>query len=115
MAYVLLDTDGVVVDYEGVLRRGIRGLMDDFIAIGWEIRMWSGNGRDHAAEVANKYHLLCTDFATKPAYPMTKESVLAVMGSEPVLQFDDDPTERVGDWPFVLIQCDGKMPGRTKK
>ena len=115
MPFVLFDVDGVVVDYDGKLRPGARELMIGFAAMGYEIRMWSGNGCEHASDVAEKYDLPCESFTTKPPYPMTRTSVVNVMAGTPSLQFDDDYSEYVGDWPFVHIHCAGKMPGRTKK
>lgn len=112
---MLLDTDGVVIDYQGELRPGIRDLMYGFIRFGFEIRMWSGVGYRHAADVAAKHCLPCDSFTTKPDYPMTRESVVAATKGVPAIQFDDDPSEYVGDWPFIHIHCDGKMPGRTAK
>ena len=113
--FVLFDTDGVVIDYYGVLRPGIFQLMSGFWAMGYEVRMWSGAGAQHAMEVADEWHLPCESFTTKPDYPMTREAVVAVLDGVPAIQFDDDATEYVGDWPFLLIACDGQMPGRTAK
>ena len=115
MPFVLLDTDGVVVDYDGNLRPGVREVMSGLIAMGWTIKMWSGNGSRHALEVAKQFDLPCKSFTTKPEYPMTRESVVKAMKGVPAIQFDDDATEYVGDWPFLLVTCKGKMPGRTAK
>lgn len=115
MGFVLFDTDGVVVDYDGNLRPGVRDLMAGFAAMGYEIRMWSGNGCEHASDVAEQFDLPCESFITKPAYPMTHNSVVKVMGGTPLLQFDDDSTEYVGDWSFIHVKCEGKMPGRKAK
>ena len=116
MAFILFDTDGVVIDYFGCERPGIRDLMVGFTKMGYEIRMWSGAGREHAAEVAQQFNLPCTSFTTKPDYPMNRDVVSDVLDGTPTLQFDDDATEYVGEWPFILVDCEyGTMPGRTKK
>ena len=112
--FVLCDVDGVVIDYDGNERPGIRDLMFGFVGMGFDIKLWSGEGRPHAEEVAKRLELPCFSFHTKPPYPMKRGAVLRRVG-EPALQLDDDPTERAGDWPFLLIRCEGNMPGRKAR
>ena len=46
--FVLCDVDGVVIDYDGNERPGIRDLMFGFVGMGFDIKLWSGEGRPHA-------------------------------------------------------------------
>lgn len=108
--YVLLDVDGVVACGRSVPRcrprPGIRDLVDVLTCLGHEVVLWSGGGAEHAEEVAQAVgiHGAVRRFYSKPRYPMTEEAALATVGERPALQVDDDPCERVGDWPFFLIE-----------
>jgi len=103
--YVLLDVDGVCVDYYGRPMPGIERLVEVLRLLGFEIVLWSGGGAVYARKVAAALGFLtdvkrCYD---KPDYPIQFDAALALLGRPPALQVDDDPTERVGDWPFLLV------------
>ena len=117
MSYVLVDVDGVILDYAGKMRWGVRNILHGFVEIGYELTLWSGNGEAHAHRTMRRADLpLSSRVFAKPDYPIQLDAALELLGSVPVLQLDDDPTERVADWPFIHIPCDyGTMPGRTPK
>lgn len=116
MMFVLSDVDGVLLDYERKPRWDAIWVLHNLAALGFEIVVWSGRGETVALRVALSFGLpTSTRCFAKPDYPISLDAALALLGGAPVLQLDDDPTERVGDWPFLLIHCDGKMPGRKAK
>lgn len=113
--YVLTDVDGVLVDYGGEPREGTLKIIRLFMELGVEVVVWSGNGAEYAKEVVDRLALPVTRVLGKPDYPIRIDVALGLLSTTPVLQFDDDPTERVGNWPFMHIPCEGKMPGRKRK
>lgn len=80
---------------------GSRLLLQTLSSIG-EVRLWSAGGETHCRQIAQRYEL--TDFIAnyhdKPR-PNTEEEALRILGRKAILQIDDDPSERIADWPFV--------------
>jgi hypothetical protein len=125
---VVFDVDGVIsngqrpnVTVNGesrfVGRPGIRDLFDVLGCLGFRVVVWSAGGAKYAREVceALNVHGSVREYADKPPYPMTEEEAEINLGRRPVLQIDDDPTERVADWPFMVLPTFAAAPdpGRT--
>lgn len=105
--YVLFDVDGCLLDYRGNIIPGIQRLLDTLRLLGFEIRIWSAGGKEYARETAERLGLAgVAECYRKPSYPPTLEDALALLGSAPALQVDDDPTERIPGWPFMDTPCD---------
>ena len=108
MSIVLLDVDGVIADGQAAKkcapRPGIRLLVDTLARLDYEVVAWSAGGVLHARDVVYACGLNCVihRFLNKPDLPMQEEDALRLVGERPALQIDDDPSERVGDWPFML-------------
>jgi len=109
---VLFDVDNTVGCGLGGLngpccepRPGMSLLMAALFMLGYEIRLWSAGGAEHAEKTAEQCEL--TDFITgyhdKPDYPIQADAVVAMFGCLPVLSIDNDPTERVEGVPFVEV------------
>lgn len=104
---VLFDVDGVLSDgriwRRATARPGVQTTLDTLACLGFQLIAWSSGGAEYAQRVCEALvlHGSIWRYASKPAYPMTEEAALAVIGSRPVLQIDDDPTERIADWPFM--------------
>jgi hypothetical protein len=111
---VLLDVDGVVnlIETDAPIRPGIELLCQAFVAAGADIYLWTGPGAYHAEREATRAGITkyITKFLGKPDYPMTEEAALVTVGCVPVLQVDDDITERVGSWPFLHLPVDPDNP-----
>jgi hypothetical protein len=111
---LLLDVDGVInlIEAGCPIRPGIELLCQIFTALGGDIILWSGPGPEHALAEAKRAGI--TDYVTrylaKPDCPITEEAALATVGAVPVLQVDDDITERVGAWPFLHLPVDPGNP-----
>ena len=107
---LLLDVDGVVTLIEpgAPMRPGIDLLCQAFVALGGSVVLWSGPGAEHAEEVATRVGIdkYVTKYLAKPDYPITEEAALLALQDIPVLQVDDDATERVGNWPFLHLPSD---------
>lgn len=101
--YVLLDVDGVCVDYNGAPMPGIGRLVKTFEALGYAVVLWSAGGRNYCWEAAARCGFKPVNAFTKPDYPIQEAAALALLKHPPVLQLDDDPTERVADWPFMEV------------
>lgn len=105
--YVLLDVDGIVnlVGPGAPIRPGLVLLCDMLTCLGYELRLWSAGGAAHARSEAERagIHGSVTAYFDKAEYPMSEQAALAILGRRPALQVDDDPTERVADWPFMLL------------
>ena len=108
MSFVLSDVDGVILDSHGNLRQGAVDLLCGFAALGFEIVLWSGNGAEHARQAADRIGLPNVRCLSKPPFPIRLDAALALLGTVPALQLDDDPFEHVADWPFVHIHCEGE-------
>jgi hypothetical protein len=81
-----------------------------------EVHLWSAGGEGHCREVANAYDLtnLISGYHNKPrTYPPQEEEALRILGRAAALQIDDDPGERVGNWPFVWAGEASKIYGQT--
>lgn len=81
--------------------KGTRLLLQVLDALG-EVRLWSAGGASHCRQIAQTYELtdLVADYHDKPR-PNTEEEALRILGRKATLQIDDDPSERIADWPFV--------------
>lgn len=103
---VLLDIDGVIESGPKHSRPGMVLLCDTLTLLGFEVVAWSSGGAEHALKAVERcgLHGSIHRFLSKPDYPMTKASVLERVGQRPALQIDDDATERIGDWPFMLLE-----------
>jgi hypothetical protein len=108
---VVLDVDGCIMLVEPgyPIRPGILTMVKAFVQMGHEVVLWSAGGEEHAKEQALRAHIdeYVSHYYRKPEYPMTEADSLATLGRRPVLQIDDDHTERVADWPFLLVSMDG--------
>ena len=84
------------------LINGSRLLLQTLSTIG-EVHLWSAGGESHARNIAQEFELTdtITDYHNKPAYPPTEKEAIRILGRVATLQIDDDPTERIADWPFV--------------
>lgn len=75
-------------------------------ALGYELHAWSAGGSAHARDVVahGGWARMFTDYHTKPDYRTTAGRALEAIGRDhaPAIQVDDDPTERVSGWPFLL-------------
>jgi hypothetical protein len=104
---IIFDTDLVIGDGSPAPRcahpRGLTVLISVLVALGYELRAWSAGGAEHARAVVAHAGLVdaFAAYHTKPDYPMTERACLAILGRRPALQVDDDPSERVADWPFL--------------
>lgn len=111
---LLLDVDGVVnlIEPDAPIRPGIELLCQLFTALGGDIFLWTGPGPEHAQIEAERAGITqyITKYLGKPDYPMTEEAALATVGAIPVLQVDDDITERVANWPFLHLPVDPDNP-----
>lgn len=109
---ILMDVDGTVSCGRSAprcrARPGMGVTIELLDALGYELAMWSAGGAQHAWAVAQHcgYAEHVHRFYGKPDGPMSPENALCVIGEtvRPVLQVDDELTERVGDWPFFLIE-----------
>ena len=116
MSFILSDVDGVIVDYYGNPRLETIDLLWSFHALDFELVIWSGGYAGYPREIADRFNLPVKRTFKKPDYPIQLGAALELLGGVPALQLDDDPTERVADWPFIHIPCDdGTMPGRTAR
>lgn len=68
-----------------------------------EVHLWSGGGEQHCRVVAQTHKLgeFITDYHDKPRRPVQEAEAIQILGRAAALQIDDEPTERVADWPFV--------------
>lgn len=105
---ILFDVDGTIScgTPRCVPRPGMLLLCDTLACLGYELVAWSAGGAAHAQDHVERcgLHGSVHRYLTKPSYPITEEAALAVVGRRPALQIDDDPTERVGDWPFMQVE-----------
>lgn len=88
---------------------GIQRLLGTLQLLGFEIRIWSAGGAERAQHVAASLGIPEAKCYSKPEYPIQPEAALALLGDVPALQMDDDPTERVADWPFMVTPCEGGL------
>jgi len=108
VSIVLFDVDGVLADGQEAdkcqPRPGLRLLLDTLACLGYQLVAWSAGGRNHARAVVEAcgFHGTIQRYLSKPDYPMAEEDALMMVGEVPALQIDDDPTERVGSWPFMV-------------
>lgn len=107
---VVFDVDGVISNGAPagpscVGRPGMQFMFDVLTALGFEVHLWSAGGADHARTVAEQFtlHGSVRGYHDKPDLPMTEAAAEERLGFVPVLTIDDEPTERVGAWPFFLI------------
>jgi hypothetical protein len=111
---IVFDVDGVISNGQHpnmtvngrrtiVGRPGMQELFDTLAELGYHIVVWSAGGAKYARQVceALNLHGSVAYYADKPPYPPMIEEVEISLGRLPRLQIDDDPTERVGDWPFM--------------
>ncbi len=84
-------------------------------ALGYEIRVWSGGGAEHAQAWVDHAGLsVVSGCHDKPDYPMTPESVVAMFGRLPILTVDDDETEEIDGVGFVGVPAyTGRHRGPT--
>ena len=101
---VLLDVDGVVLDARGDPMPGIGFALDLLACLGFEVVLWSAGGPAYAEAAGQRtgHHGAISGYRGKPTYPPTEEEALRFVRRRPVLQVDDDPTERVADWQFMV-------------
>lgn len=111
---LLLDVDGVInlIEPGAPIRPGIEFLCQVFTALGGIIILWSGPGPEHARAEAERAGITSyvTKYLAKPDYPIAEDAALVAVGAVPVLQVDDDITERVGNWPFLHLPVDPDNP-----
>lgn len=107
--YVLFDVDCVLVDLHQQPIMQMVQLAREAQASGCRLVLWSGGGDRHAREMAEVCGLQPDLCLRKPEYPIQPEAALAVLGHPPLMQFDDDPTEQVDGWPFMLVLEDGSI------
>lgn len=99
---VLFDVDGVLTQRDGTPTPGIARLVDVLQLLGFEVRFWSAGGVAHIGETLAKVGIYgMFTLRPKPEYPIAVERAVEAIGGRVALQIDDDPTERVGDWPFM--------------
>ena len=111
--YVLLDVDGVCLDYEQRPMPGIRTLVEAFRALGYGIVLWSSGGADYCRKAATACGITIDACHAKPAYPIQERAALKLLGRPPALQIDDDPSEAVPGWMFLLVdEAEGLVRGR---
>jgi hypothetical protein len=100
---VLFDIDGVVLAVDGTPMPGAQALVDTLMCLGYEVHFWSAGGTLHVADALQRAGIYGGFKAhEKPTYPPTEDEALRIVGRRPALQIDDDPTERVADWPFMV-------------
>ena len=100
---VLFDVDGTLLRRDGSIRPGAALVIRTLMALDYSVHFWSGQGEHHARMVANSIglglpHIPCH---TKPPYPMAEHTALRIIGERPVLQIDDQRSDRIADWPFM--------------
>lgn len=105
----LFDVDGTIHDWANRARRnalmpGTREVFERYSEHG-EIHVWTAGGEDWAHDFIALHALerYVAGYHAKPIYPPTEEAALGLLGRKATLQFDDDPGERIADWPFVLV------------
>lgn len=110
MKRIVFDVDGVLSD--GMPpprckpRPGMRETLEILYDLGAELYVWSSGGDAYAREVTECFGWddMIEGFYAKPSFPMEEAAALEVLGFVPDLMIDDDPLERVGDWPLHRIK-----------
>lgn len=105
---VVLDVDGTITNGRIASRArprpGIGLLFLVLRALDFEVVAWSAGGMAHARSSCAHVGLPVHRAMAKPPYPITEAAAIAALGRRPVLQVDDDPAERVADWPFLHLR-----------
>lgn len=101
--FVLFDVDGCLLDFHGEPMPGVTRLLDTVRLLGFQVRVWSAGGEKWARKAADSLGATEARCYDKPDYPPTEADALVLLGSRPALQVDDDATERIADWPFMLV------------
>src|SRR4051812_23995726 len=100
---VLFDIDGVILGVDGTPVPSAPALIDTLMCLGFEVHFWSAGGTRHVGDALQRAGIYGSFGAhDKPIYPPTEAAALKIIGRRPALQIDDDPTERVADWPFMV-------------
>jgi hypothetical protein len=102
--FILFDVDGVLLDYDGEPMPGMQRVLNILRLLGYDIKVWSAGGAEHAQDAASQFGLDAECY-TKPTYPIQVLDAIALLGGAPALQLDDDPTEHVDNWPFLLVEA----------
>lgn len=111
---VIFDVDGVLGDGSVAPKclhaPGLLMLTSGLITLGYELHAWSAGGDTHAHDVVKHGGMsrMFVRYHDKAPYPMHEADALAILGARPVLQIDDDISERVSDWAF--LHADGWYP-----
>jgi len=79
------------------------------VVAGWYCGRVAGFDVRHAQEMVDLCGLHPDLCLCKPEHPIKPDTAIAVLGHSPLMQFDDDPTEQVGGWPFLLVLEDGSI------
>lgn len=79
---------------------------------GWQGKVWSHAGEEHAREVVGKLGLKIdtSQCYQKPELPFTPARVKAALGSIPDLQFDDLESQAIPGVAFVHTPREGNVP-----
>lgn len=100
---VLFDIDGVILGIDGTPLAGATALIDTLMCLGYEVHFWSAGGTMHVADALQRAGIYGGfTIHDKPTYPPSEAEALRIIGRRPALQIDDDPTERVADWAFMV-------------
>ena len=103
----VVDVDLTIVDSFNdfpLLIPGRRQMLKAMSTLG-EVVLWSAGGADYVQDTVATFglHNYVHGWRRKPEYPPQEDEALSILGRKPDLQVDDDPSERVADWPFLHL------------
>lgn len=106
---VIVDVDLTIYDTFAQPPRLIDGtrLLLESLGKTAEVHLWSAGGGQYAQKIAEECGVndLVQGYHDKPEHPPTEESAIQILGRKAILQIDDDLSERIPGWNFVLANA----------